>query len=71
MTSVNPAAAAAVRRPPAEPDPWAGHDPAHCVGVDEVGRGALFGPVFAAAVVLSGSSLTPLAAAGQRHCRST
>jgi ribonuclease HII len=64
MTSVNPAAAAAVRRPPAEPDPWAGHDPAHCVGVDEVGRGALFGPVFAAAVVLSGSSLTPLDAAG-------
>jgi ribonuclease HII len=25
----------------------------HIAGVDEVGRGALFGPVFAAAVVLS------------------
>jgi ribonuclease HII len=33
-------------------DPWQGHDPGRCAGVDEVGRGCLFGPVFAAAVVL-------------------
>lgn len=39
---------------------WCGHDPAHCAGVDEVGRGALFGPVFAAAVVLPGEALRPL-----------
>jgi ribonuclease HII len=45
-------------------DPWAGHDPAACAGVDEVGRGALFGPVFAAAVVLPAEALAPLAAAG-------
>jgi ribonuclease HII len=45
-------------------DPWAGRDPSCCAGVDEVGRGALFGPVFAAAVVLPCSALEPLAAAG-------
>jgi ribonuclease HII len=45
-------------------DPWAGRDPADCAGVDEVGRGALFGPVFAAAVVLPCFALEPLAAAG-------
>ncbi len=44
--------------------PFAGFDPGVCAGVDEVGRGALFGPVFAAAVVLPGSALAPLAAAG-------
>lgn len=33
-------------------------------GVDEVGRGALFGPVVAAAVILSAESLPVLAAAG-------
>ncbi|MCX5931995.1 MAG: ribonuclease HII [Cyanobacteria bacterium] len=33
-------------------------------GVDEVGRGCLFGPVFAAAVVLPGQAKAPLAAAG-------
>jgi ribonuclease HII len=33
-------------------------------GVDEVGRGALFGPVVAAAVILPGDSLEALAAAG-------
>jgi ribonuclease HII len=32
--------------------------------VDEVGRGCLFGPVFAAAVVLPAQALAPLAAAG-------
>lgn len=58
----NPAAAVAAL-PPAS-DPWAGHPPADCVGVDEVGRGALFGPVFAAAVCLPPQALTPLAAAG-------
>ena len=45
-------------------DPWGGMEPHQCVGVDEVGRGCLFGPVFAAAVVLPGSALSPLAAAG-------
>ena len=45
-------------------DPWQGHDPADCAGVDEVGRGCLFGPVFAAAVVLPASALAPLEAAG-------
>ncbi len=43
---------------------WAGLDPADCAGVDEVGRGCLFGPVFAAAVVLPRAALAPLAAAG-------
>ncbi len=43
---------------------WGGHDPSLCAGVDEVGRGSLFGPVFAAAVVLPGSALVPLAEAG-------
>jgi ribonuclease HII len=45
-------------------DPWQGRDPARCAGVDEVGRGCLFGPVFAAAVVLPSVALDPLAAAG-------
>ncbi|MFZ9229173.1 MAG: ribonuclease HII [Prochlorococcaceae cyanobacterium] len=45
-------------------DPYQGIDPGLCVGVDEVGRGALFGPVFAAAVQLRASAHRPLAAAG-------
>ncbi len=53
----------AAPRPPLD-DPWAGHDPAACAGIDEVGRGALFGPVFAAAVVLPAEALAPLATAG-------
>ena len=42
------------------PDPWQGRDPAVCAGVDEVGRGCLFGPVFAGAVVLPATALDPL-----------
>ena len=49
---------------PPEPDPWQGRDPGECAGVDEVGRGCLFGPVFAAAVVLPAASLAPLAGLG-------
>ena len=45
-------------------DPWQGRDPARCAGVDEVGRGCLFGPVFAGAVVLASDALEPLAALG-------
>ena len=45
-------------------DPYWGHDPGVCVGVDEVGRGCLFGPVFAAAVQLPAGAHGPLAAAG-------
>jgi ribonuclease HII len=48
----------------AEHDVWSGLDPADCAGVDEVGRGCLFGPVFAAAVVLPSAALKPLASAG-------
>jgi ribonuclease HII len=33
-------------------------------GVDEVGRGCLFGPVFAAAVVLAEEAVAPLQALG-------
>lgn len=36
----------------------------HLAGVDEVGRGCLFGPVFAAAVILPQPAEGPLAAAG-------
>jgi len=43
-----------------------GHDPRTCAGVDEVGRGCLFGPVFAGAVVLPASALEPLAR-GRSH----
>ncbi len=53
---------AALGRPDA--DVWGGLDPGDCAGVDEVGRGSLFGPVFAAAVVLPATALAPLAAAG-------
>lgn len=45
-------------------DPWQGRDPASCAGVDEVGRGCLFGPVFAAAVVLDSEAVAALQAAG-------
>jgi ribonuclease HII len=45
-------------------DPWLGRDPQHCAGVDEVGRGCLFGPVFAAAVVLPAAAVAPLLALG-------
>jgi len=45
-------------------DPWAGRPPHHCAGVDEVGRGCLFGPVLAAAVVLTAEAAAHLAAAG-------
>ena len=67
MSLGNPVAAAAAPRPPAElalPDPWQGRDPAQCAGVDEVGRGCLFGPVFAAAVVLPAAALAPLGELG-------
>ncbi|MEX1316298.1 MAG: ribonuclease HII [Synechococcaceae cyanobacterium] len=37
-----------------------GHEPECCAGVDEVGRGCLFGPVFAAAVVLPAAAIDPL-----------
>ena len=63
MPPVSPAAAAAVPPPP-EQDPWASNAPHRCAGVDEVGRGCLFGPVFAAAVVLPAASLLPLENAG-------
>ena len=49
---------------PVPADPWGGKPPHLCAGVDEVGRGCLFGPVFAAAVVLPYQALAPLAAAG-------
>ncbi|SBO43610.1 ribonuclease HII [Cyanobium sp. NIES-981] len=45
-------------------DPWLGRDPASCAGVDEVGRGCLFGPVFAAAVVLGADAAAALSAQG-------
>lgn len=35
-----------------------------CAGVDEVGRGCWYGPVFAAAVILPAAASNPLAAAG-------
>ncbi len=49
---------------PGSGDPWQGRDPAQCAGVDEVGRGCLFGPVFAGAVVLPPAALDPLAHLG-------
>jgi len=66
MPAENHAGAAADPLPSPEPCPdlWGGLDPAVCAGVDEVGRGCLFGPVMAAAVVLPESALAPLAAAG-------
>ncbi|MEL6816457.1 MAG: ribonuclease HII, partial [Cyanobacteria bacterium J06598_3] len=38
--------------------------PEQIAGVDEVGRGALFGPVVAAAVILPQGAIAPLAQAG-------
>jgi ribonuclease HII len=70
---VSLAAAAAVPPPPTDPAAgllpasegiWWGLAPSCCAGVDEVGRGALFGPVFAGAVVLPAQALDPLASAG-------
>ncbi len=49
---------------PSADDGWQELDPSCCAGVDEVGRGCLFGPVLAAAVVLPAAALEPLAAAG-------
>ena len=46
------------------PDVWGGRNPAVCAGIDEVGRGSLFGPVFAAAVILPSSALPKLQKAG-------
>jgi ribonuclease HII len=46
------------------PDVWGGRNPAVCAGIDEVGRGSLFGPVFAAAVILPSSALPQLQKAG-------
>ncbi|MFN7872152.1 MAG: ribonuclease HII, partial [Cyanobacteriota bacterium] len=43
---------------------WGGRNPAVCAGVDEVGRGSLFGPVFAAAVILPPQALPILQKAG-------
>jgi ribonuclease HII len=52
------------RRPDPTADPWHGQDPGRCAGVDEVGRGCLFGPVFAAAVIVGREGLSPLEKAG-------
>jgi ribonuclease HII len=62
LTPSPDAASPSTSGPP--PDPWGGLTPEECVGVDEVGRGSLFGPVFAASVVLAARGLPPLAAAG-------
>ncbi|MBE9155222.1 ribonuclease HII [Cyanobium sp. LEGE 06113] len=45
-------------------DPWLGWPPGRCAGVDEVGRGCLFGPVFAAAVVLDSTAAVTLLTQG-------
>ena len=52
------------RRPGAQPSPGLDPDPSGAAGVDEVGRGCWFGPVFAAAVVLPERAAGPLGAAG-------
>ena len=72
MTDSNRAAAAAAV--PLDPLARAGEDARHgaaagvslasLAGVDEVGRGCLFGPVFAAACCLDAAALPVLAAAG-------
>jgi len=66
MPAENRAVAADALPPWSDPqgDIWGGVEPAACAGVDEVGRGSLFGPVLAAAVVLPAEALAPLAAAG-------
>ncbi|MFY7802957.1 MAG: ribonuclease HII [Limnoraphis robusta] len=43
--------------------------PQFIAGVDEVGRGALFGPVVAAAVILSDEAIAQLAASGVRDSK--
>ncbi|MGC5197993.1 ribonuclease HII [Aphanothece microscopica] len=43
-----------------DPDAWQGMDPADCAGIDEVGRGCLFGPVLAGAVVLPAPAVQAL-----------
>ena len=48
----------------AKPAPGLDPDPSGAAGVDEVGRGCWFGPVFAAAVVLPPGAAEPLGAAG-------
>ena len=52
------------RRPGAQPSPGLDPDPSGAAGVDEVGRGCWFGPVFAAAVVLPERAAGRLGAAG-------
>ena len=52
------------RRADLTADPWHGCDPAACAGVDEVGRGCLFGPVFAGAVMIRREAIATLQAAG-------
>jgi ribonuclease HII len=54
----------AAQGPGSIPLPFAGQDPARLAGIDEVGRGCLFGPVFAAAVVLPAAAAEPLQRAG-------
>ncbi len=52
------------RRAAAPPSSGLEADPSGAAGVDEVGRGCWFGPVFAAAVVLPAEAAAPLARAG-------
>lgn len=61
---MNRAAAAAVPPPPSDPVSWQAWPVEGLAGVDEVGRGALFGPVFAAAVILTENACRQLQAAG-------
>lgn len=61
---MNHVAAAADPPPPSEATCWQHWPSEGLAGVDEVGRGALFGPVFAAAVVLDPLAHGPLQAAG-------
>ncbi|QPN67078.1 ribonuclease HII [Synechococcus sp. CBW1006] len=68
----SPAAAAAAPLPavefgaivPQRPESWQDRDPLVCAGVDEVGRGCLFGPVFASAVILPAQAFQTLVSAG-------
>ena len=69
---VSPAAAAAAPLPavefgamvPERLESWQERDPLVCAGVDEVGRGCLFGPVFASAVILPAQASQTLVCAG-------
>ncbi len=49
---------------PQRPESWQDRDPLVCAGVDEVGRGCLFGPVFASAVILPAQAFQTLVSAG-------